>query len=110
MSPCINPAGLIYSSVTVHCEIQEGRKENDYISATTSAASTPRHSADAAAGYLNTREITRNEDLETEKGKKKREDGNQKSSNGAGYEALDAREAEEARRRAQQSSEYAKLQ
>ena len=92
--------------------MQEGRKENDYSSATTSAASTPHHSADAdaAAGHQNTREITRNEDLETENGKTKREDGNQKTGNGAGYEALDAREAEEARRRAQQPSEYEKLQ
>ena len=93
--------------------MQEGRQEhvdNSVASLTSpTSASNPHHSADtdAAAGYQNIDQTT---DNETENGKKKREDGNQKSSNGAGYEALDPREVEEARLRSQQPSEYAKLQ
>ena len=81
--------------------MQEGRQEhvdNSVASlASSTAASNPHHSADAdtdaAAGY-----------------RKKREDENQKTGNGAGYEALDPQEVEEARLRSQQPSEYAKLQ
>ena len=94
--------------------MQGGRNDNIDDSVTDSAALTDasrqHHSSDidAAASYQNIRENNRNEDPEAEDENKKRERGNEKIS--SGYEALDPREVEEARRRAQQPSEYAQLQ
>ena len=72
-------------------------------------ASSPHYSADTDAAASN-QNIDQTTDNKTENGKKKREDGNQKSSNGAGYENTDLPEVEEARIRVEQPSEYAGVQ
>ena len=92
--------------------MQEGRNENVDNSVTASAAftgpSSQHHSAGtdaAAASYQNV-----HEDLAAENENKKREHRNKKIRSGGGYETPDPQKVEAARRRAEQPSEYAKLQ
>ena len=84
---------------------EKGDENNDNSGAASAAfidAPNMHHSVNTD-GAQSIREDARDEAAETENGKKK-------ANSGAGYEALDPREVEEARLRSQQPSVYVRLQ